>query len=474
MLADDVGGGFGLKNGVQRDEVAVIAASIDLGRPVKWIEDRLEHLAVRRSGPRGGRRHRGRGHGRRRAARHADRRQAQPRRLRMRPVQRCDLRRFAERRVPGPDAASRASPRSTRRCSATRRPTCRTGGRGRPVTSSASACSTSSRASSTSIRSTSAAATTSSADEPPLAMLTGQPFVGVTDPGADRAGGADRRLGRASGAARPKRGDEGRYLGIGMAAYLEAAPGPRIPGQEDMAAMIMGKEVTRTSRWSDDGRSCIVTRQQPHGQSHETTLAQVAVDELGVQVRGREGRVRRHRRHARSRSSVRAAAGRRRWRTARCCTRRASCASKILVARRGRARGERRRPRDQRRRRSACRARRGPAAVARARPHRGARSRSACPRDADTDLVVTHEYDGGQSGWSGGAHVAEVEVDVETGLVSDRRATWWSRTAGCRSTRRSSRARSAAVSRRRSARSSSSTRRTTTTVSSWRRRSWTT
>jgi carbon-monoxide dehydrogenase large subunit len=46
VLADDVGGGFGLKNGVQRDEVAVIAASIDLARPVKWIEDRLEHLAV--------------------------------------------------------------------------------------------------------------------------------------------------------------------------------------------------------------------------------------------------------------------------------------------------------------------------------------------------------------------------------------------------------------------------------------------
>ena len=46
VLADDVGGGFGLKNGVHRDEVAVVAASIDLGRPVKWIEDRLEHLAV--------------------------------------------------------------------------------------------------------------------------------------------------------------------------------------------------------------------------------------------------------------------------------------------------------------------------------------------------------------------------------------------------------------------------------------------
>ena len=40
------------------------------------------------------------------------------------------------------------------------------------------------------------------------------------------------------------------------------------------------------------------------------------------------------------------------------------------------------------------------------------------PDDADTDLEVEHEYNGGQSGWSGGTHVAEVEVDVETGLVT--------------------------------------------------------
>ena len=46
VLAADVGGGFGLKNGVSREDAAVAAASIDLGRPVKWIEDRLEHLAT--------------------------------------------------------------------------------------------------------------------------------------------------------------------------------------------------------------------------------------------------------------------------------------------------------------------------------------------------------------------------------------------------------------------------------------------
>ncbi len=44
VLAGDVGGGFGLKNGVSREDVAVIAAAMAVGRPVKWTEDRFEHL----------------------------------------------------------------------------------------------------------------------------------------------------------------------------------------------------------------------------------------------------------------------------------------------------------------------------------------------------------------------------------------------------------------------------------------------
>jgi len=40
----DVGGGFGQKYFVQRDELAVIAAAHKLGRAVKWIEDRRENL----------------------------------------------------------------------------------------------------------------------------------------------------------------------------------------------------------------------------------------------------------------------------------------------------------------------------------------------------------------------------------------------------------------------------------------------
>jgi carbon-monoxide dehydrogenase large subunit len=40
----DVGGGFGQKYFLPRDELAVIAAARHLGRPIKWIEDRRENL----------------------------------------------------------------------------------------------------------------------------------------------------------------------------------------------------------------------------------------------------------------------------------------------------------------------------------------------------------------------------------------------------------------------------------------------
>ena len=46
VLAGDIGGSFGLKIGASREELAVAAASHALGRPVKWIEDRSEHLTA--------------------------------------------------------------------------------------------------------------------------------------------------------------------------------------------------------------------------------------------------------------------------------------------------------------------------------------------------------------------------------------------------------------------------------------------
>jgi len=46
VISKDVGGGFGQKTRPWREEVAVIAAGLLLGRPVKWIEDRFENLTA--------------------------------------------------------------------------------------------------------------------------------------------------------------------------------------------------------------------------------------------------------------------------------------------------------------------------------------------------------------------------------------------------------------------------------------------
>lgn len=46
VISKDVGGSFGLKSQPWREEMAVIAAGLLLGRPLKWIEDRLENLTA--------------------------------------------------------------------------------------------------------------------------------------------------------------------------------------------------------------------------------------------------------------------------------------------------------------------------------------------------------------------------------------------------------------------------------------------
>ncbi|WP_254514981.1 xanthine dehydrogenase family protein molybdopterin-binding subunit [Novosphingobium sp. G106] len=46
VISKDVGGAFGLKSRPWREEIAVIGAALLLGRPVKWIEDRYENLTT--------------------------------------------------------------------------------------------------------------------------------------------------------------------------------------------------------------------------------------------------------------------------------------------------------------------------------------------------------------------------------------------------------------------------------------------
>jgi len=108
----------------------------------------------------------------------------------------------------------------------------------------------------------------------PATMVTGRSLVGATarESVEKMAELVDLPSFRARQAEARK---EGRYIGIGMATYIEAAPGPRGGGGG------MGNETMRM-RLEADGTLTVFTAQMPHGQSHETTLAQIAADEFGV------------------------------------------------------------------------------------------------------------------------------------------------------------------------------------------------
>jgi carbon-monoxide dehydrogenase large subunit len=76
----------------------------------------------------------------------------------------------------------------------------------------------------------------------------------------------------------------GEYHGFGMGVFMEAAPGP-----PDYSAALGAGAVARSAqqaraRLDADGGISVFTSQQPHGQGHETTLAQLAAEGLGIPV----------------------------------------------------------------------------------------------------------------------------------------------------------------------------------------------
>jgi carbon-monoxide dehydrogenase large subunit len=71
---------------------------------------------------------------------------------------------------------------------------------------------------------------------------------------------------------------DGRYLGIGFATFIEAAPGP---AEMRPDGGMFGGERAKVAL-QPDGHLVVTTAQAPHGQSHETTLAQIAADEMGI------------------------------------------------------------------------------------------------------------------------------------------------------------------------------------------------
>lgn len=76
---------------------------------------------------------------------------------------------------------------------------------------------------------------------------------------------------------------EGRYLGIGLCTYLEPGPGPSDYSQALGFTYEQRSPQRARVKVEPDGNVTVFTSQQPHGQSHETTIAQVVADELGVE-----------------------------------------------------------------------------------------------------------------------------------------------------------------------------------------------
>jgi carbon-monoxide dehydrogenase large subunit len=292
VTAEDVGGAFGAKTLVMPEDVAVVAAALDLGRSVKWIEDRNEHLVV--------------------GAQARDERVdvdaafaadgtllGLHARLEMDqgaypgfPIGAAMLTRIMKTMMPGPyrvpafrfDARVVASNKATY-CSYRGPWAVETWVRERLFDVAARELGIGRDA----IRLHNMV----TPDELPTNMITGP----TLDVRMSARATLETALALAEFDAWPDaqaaaRAD-GRALGLGFATFIEAAPGP-----PDFAAYVMpGAGALPTAEpirlvLEEDGTVTVVTQQMPHGQSHETTLAQVAAGELGVaieQVRVRYG-----------------------------------------------------------------------------------------------------------------------------------------------------------------------------------------
>jgi len=407
VLAGDIGGSFGLKIGASREELAVAAASRHLGRPVKWVEDRGENLMV--SG------------------------QAREESFDVRAAVSHDgdllgldvtvvvdtgaypgmgmgamVPDIMQAMLPGPYQVAALGFESTAVITnkatyvAYRGPwASETFVRERVLDLIAKDLGLDP----VEIRLRNIARRT----DPPARMITGSPLVGVTTneslervaqlvdfPAFRRRQAQARALGR--------------YLGVGVATFIEAAPGPR-PEAPDGA---LGSESMRL-RLTEDGIVALFTGQMPHGQSHQTTLAQIAADEFGVpfeQVRvvvgdsdvvpfGLTGGSR----SATMTGGVALHGAR-------------ALKAKVLdfAAHLMEARAQDLLITD-----GNVWVRGDPAsAIAVSEVARRAAA-GQFGADVDAALEVEATFDGGQGGWSGGTHCAIVEVDAETGLVQVER-----------------------------------------------------
>ena len=273
----------------------------------------------RRPGPRRTARRRGRGDERRddaRPARQADAWTRAPiRRSRSAAPMFC---RIIQTMIPGPyrfDACSSTS-RSPRR---TRRRTSPTGARGRSRPGCANGCSMSSPASWGSAAPRSGCATWSVPTSSRRRWSPVRPSTCACRPRPPSRGRSSSPTSNIGQSARRRRGQQGRCLGLGYRHLHRGGAGAaRVLRRGHARACPRSSAPSRSHAVLEaDGSVTVHTQQMPHGQGHETTLAQVAADELGVPIERRPSALRRHRDRAVRASRAPAAAGRRRWRAAR-------------------------------------------------------------------------------------------------------------------------------------------------------------
>jgi aerobic carbon-monoxide dehydrogenase large subunit len=406
VLAGDIGGSFGLKIGASREELAVGAASRHLGRPVKWVEDRGENLTV--SG------------------------QAREESFDVRAAVSNDgdllgldvamvvdtgsypgmgvmVPDIVQGMLPGPYKLAAMGFESTAAITnkapyvAYRGPwASETFVRERVLDLIARELGLDP----VEIRLRNFAPRT----DPPAMMITGRPLVGVTSKESLE------RIARlvdfpAFRRRQAQAREQGRYLGIGVATFIEAAPGPRSPGGPSGP---MGLESMRL-RLGEDGFVVLFTGQMPHGQGHQTTLAQIAADEFGVpfeQVRvvvgdtdvvpfGLTGGSR----SATMTGGVALHGARQlKAKVLDFAAHLMEASAQDLLITDGNVWV------------------RGDPASAIAVSEIAARAASGqFGAEVDANLEVQATFDGGEGGWSGGTHCAIVEVDAETGLVKVER-----------------------------------------------------
>ena len=116
------------------------------------------------------------------------------------------------------------------------------------------------------------------ASDQPTKMITGVSMTGVTVQECLEHAVTHAKLDEFRAAQEAARRN-GHYLGIGFSSFVEIAPGP-----PDFAKSL-GFDLPSETAWAriePTGDVVIQTWQVNHGQGHETTLAQVVADEMGV------------------------------------------------------------------------------------------------------------------------------------------------------------------------------------------------